>query len=162
MILLRIQAKNWSVTKKANAVIARLAELQADVFDKASGFDLGTILQQVHAGLHPGQHEFVSDSSTEILGTSAGYSTGKVRALCWGVYAVLHCHGWNSEQGCWISLHIIYQSRHQSQSRSAQPEVTEGSRLDSKCNTNPVVPPLITSKSMPWQAGRIWPRSKAT
>lgn len=25
----------------------------------------------------------------------------------WGVYAVLHRHGWNSEQGCWVSISTI-------------------------------------------------------
>ena len=29
-------------------------------------------------------------------------------APTWAVYAVLHRHGWNSEQGCWVSVHTIH------------------------------------------------------
>ena len=25
----------------------------------------------------------------------------------WAVYAVLHRHGWNSQQGCWVSINTI-------------------------------------------------------
>ncbi|NBT53273.1 MAG: hypothetical protein EBT12_17295, partial [Marivivens sp.] len=32
--------------------------------------------------MHPGQLDFVADSSTEIIGVSAGYGAGKTRALC--------------------------------------------------------------------------------
>lgn len=29
-------------------------------------------------------------------------------AATWAVYAVLHRHGWNSEQGCWVSINTIH------------------------------------------------------
>ena len=29
-------------------------------------------------------------------------------AATWAVYAVLHRHGWNSEQGCWVSVNTIH------------------------------------------------------
>ena len=29
-------------------------------------------------------------------------------APTWAVYAVLHRHGWNSEQGCWVSINTIH------------------------------------------------------
>ena len=29
-------------------------------------------------------------------------------APTWAVYAVLHRHGWNSEQGCWVSVNTIH------------------------------------------------------
>jgi hypothetical protein len=40
-------------------------------------------------------------------------------ASTWAVYAVLHRHGWNSEQGCW-----------QPQGRSTVFEVVEANRMD--------------------------------
>ena len=39
------------------------------------------ILQKIKADLHPGQLAFVDDSSTQILGLSAGYGAGKTRSL---------------------------------------------------------------------------------
>ena len=47
-----------------------------------SALDLNATLQQIHGDLHPGQLDFVADSSTEIIGVSAGYGAGKTRALC--------------------------------------------------------------------------------
>ena len=68
--------------RKGNAIFARLAELQVAVLDRAEDFDLDATLQQIHGDLHPGQLDFVADSSTEIIGVSAGYGAGKTRALC--------------------------------------------------------------------------------
>jgi hypothetical protein len=44
--------------------------------------DTGELIERIRADLHPGQLEFVDDSSTQILGISAGYGAGKTRALC--------------------------------------------------------------------------------
>ena len=68
--------------RTANPTLARLAELQVTILDRAADFDLPATLQQIHADLHPGQLAFVNDSNTEILGISAGYGAGKTRALC--------------------------------------------------------------------------------
>ena len=68
--------------RKGNAIFARLAELQVAVLDRAEDFDLDATLQQIHSDLHPGQLDFVNDSTTEIIGVSAGYGAGKTRALC--------------------------------------------------------------------------------
>jgi hypothetical protein len=68
--------------RTANPVFARLAEIQVNVLDHTANFDLPATLEQIHADLHPGQLAFVNDSSTEILGISAGYGAGKTRALC--------------------------------------------------------------------------------
>ena len=43
--------------------------------------DLNIVLQRVRDDLHPGQHDFVTDETTEIIGLSAGYGAGKTRAL---------------------------------------------------------------------------------
>ena len=68
--------------RTANPALSRLAELQVDVLDRASDFDLDGTLQQIHADLHPGQLAFAADKETQILGISAGYGAGKTRALC--------------------------------------------------------------------------------
>ena len=44
--------------------------------------DTGELLARIRADLHPGQLAFVDDTSTEIIGISAGYGAGKTRALC--------------------------------------------------------------------------------
>ena len=44
--------------------------------------DVDNLLQKIKSDLHPGQLDFVDDSSTEILGLSAGYGAGKTRSLC--------------------------------------------------------------------------------
>jgi hypothetical protein len=44
--------------------------------------DTGHLLDRIRADLHPGQLAFVDDTSTQILGISAGYGAGKTRALC--------------------------------------------------------------------------------
>jgi hypothetical protein len=44
--------------------------------------DTGELLNRIRSDLHPGQLAFVDDSSTQILGISAGYGAGKTRALC--------------------------------------------------------------------------------
>jgi len=44
--------------------------------------DTSDLLQRIRADLHPGQLAFVDDTSTQILGISAGYGAGKTRALC--------------------------------------------------------------------------------
>ena len=43
--------------------------------------DLQHVLDRVLQDLHPGQFDFVSDETTEIIGLSAGYGAGKTRAL---------------------------------------------------------------------------------
>ena len=43
--------------------------------------DLQRVLTRVQDDLHPGQLDFVSDETTEIIGLSAGYGAGKTRAL---------------------------------------------------------------------------------
>ena len=50
--------------------------------DVATQEDTGDLLQRIRADLHPGQLAFVDDTSTQILGISAGYGAGKTRALC--------------------------------------------------------------------------------
>jgi len=44
--------------------------------------DTDELLQRIRNGLHPGQLAFVDDTTTQILGISAGYGAGKTRALC--------------------------------------------------------------------------------
>jgi len=44
--------------------------------------DTAELLEKIRADLHPGQLAFVDDTSTQILGISAGYGAGKTRALC--------------------------------------------------------------------------------
>jgi hypothetical protein len=43
--------------------------------------DVDSLLARIRSDLHPGQLAFVDDSSTQILGISAGYGAGKTRAL---------------------------------------------------------------------------------
>lgn len=43
--------------------------------------DLERVLARVRDDLHPGQFDFVTDETTEIIGLSAGYGAGKTRAL---------------------------------------------------------------------------------
>jgi hypothetical protein len=50
--------------------------------DVATQEDTGELLERIRADLHPGQLAFVDDTSTQILGISAGYGAGKTRALC--------------------------------------------------------------------------------
>jgi len=40
------------------------------------------IFQKIQDDLHPGQLSFVSDTTTQIIGLSAGYGAGKTRSLC--------------------------------------------------------------------------------
>jgi len=47
-----------------------------------NNLDLPAALNQIRNDLHPGQLEFVNNTTTEILGISAGYGAGKTRALC--------------------------------------------------------------------------------
>ena len=47
-----------------------------------NNLDLPAALNQICNDLHPGQLEFVNNTTTEILGISAGYGAGKTRALC--------------------------------------------------------------------------------
>lgn len=44
--------------------------------------DTTNLLARIRADLHPGQLAFVDDTTTEILGISAGYGAGKTRSLC--------------------------------------------------------------------------------
>jgi hypothetical protein len=50
--------------------------------DYAKNLIVEDLLERIHDDLHPSQRAFVSDSSTEIIGLSAGYGAGKTRALC--------------------------------------------------------------------------------
>lgn len=50
--------------------------------DVATQQDTTELLARIRNDLHPGQLAFVDDSSTQILGISAGYGAGKTRALC--------------------------------------------------------------------------------
>jgi hypothetical protein len=47
-----------------------------------NNLDLPAALNQIRNDLHPGQLAFVNNTTTEILGISAGYGAGKTRALC--------------------------------------------------------------------------------
>ena len=59
---------------------------EGSVLDKpgSSGVSLNTeeLLNRIQIDLHPGQLDFVNDTSTEIIGLAAGYGAGKTRALC--------------------------------------------------------------------------------
>ena len=44
--------------------------------------DTANLLTRIRADLHPGQLAFVDDTTTEIIGISAGYGAGKTRSLC--------------------------------------------------------------------------------
>ena len=44
--------------------------------------DTANLLTRIRADLHPGQLAFVDDTSTQIIGISAGYGAGKTRSLC--------------------------------------------------------------------------------
>jgi hypothetical protein len=47
-----------------------------------NNLDLPATLNCIRNDLHPGQLAFVDDTTTQILGISAGYGAGKTRALC--------------------------------------------------------------------------------
>ena len=57
------------------SVLQQIGHGDADV-------DVPELLARIRTDLHPGQLAFVEDSSTQILGISAGYGAGKTRALC--------------------------------------------------------------------------------
>jgi len=57
------------------SVLQQIGHGNADV-------DVPELLARIRTDLHPGQLAFVDDSSTQILGISAGYGAGKTRALC--------------------------------------------------------------------------------
>lgn len=50
--------------------------------DESSELDLAELLATIRSDLHPGQLAFVDDTTTQIIGISAGYGAGKTRALC--------------------------------------------------------------------------------
>ena len=62
-------------------ILKRLADIELDRTFKEE-FDLDVALELIQADLHPGQLAFVDDTTTQILGISAGYGAGKTRALC--------------------------------------------------------------------------------
>ena len=62
-------------------ILKRLADIELDRTCKEE-FDLDVALELIQADLHPGQLAFVDDTTTQILGISAGYGAGKTRALC--------------------------------------------------------------------------------
>ncbi len=59
---------------------------EGGVLDKpgSAGVSVNTeaLLNRIRVDLHPGQLAFVDDTTTEIIGLSAGYGAGKTRALC--------------------------------------------------------------------------------
>lgn len=57
------------------SVLQQIGHGDADV-------DVPELLTRIRTDLHPGQLAFVDDTSTQILGISAGYGAGKTRALC--------------------------------------------------------------------------------
>jgi hypothetical protein len=57
------------------SVLQRIGDGDVDV-------DIPELLNRIRDDLHPGQLAFVDDTSTQILGISAGYGAGKTRALC--------------------------------------------------------------------------------
>ena len=67
--------------RKTSPALARIAELQVGVLDRAANFDLDGTLERIRADLHPGQLAFVDDNTTQIIGVSAGYGAGKTRGL---------------------------------------------------------------------------------
>lgn len=67
--------------KLIDPITARLAALELER-NGAGGLDVPQLLSTIRADLHPGQLAFVDDTTTEILGISAGYGAGKTRSLC--------------------------------------------------------------------------------
>ena len=65
----------------SNPITARLAALELERSSGRAVFNAPETLAAIRADLHPGQLDFVDDT-TEILGISAGYGAGKTRALC--------------------------------------------------------------------------------
>ena len=62
-----------------------LTAKQGHVLNQTEGaidFDVSELLKRIRSDLHPGQLDFVDDTSTEIIGLSAGYGAGKTRSLC--------------------------------------------------------------------------------
>jgi len=62
-----------------------LTAKQGHVLNQTEGaidFDVPQLLAKIRSDLHPGQRDFVDDTSTEIIGLSAGYGAGKTRSLC--------------------------------------------------------------------------------
>ena len=62
-----------------------LTTKQGHVLNQSEGaidFDVPQLLAKIRSDLHPGQRDFVDDTSTEIIGLSAGYGAGKTRSLC--------------------------------------------------------------------------------
>ncbi len=45
------------------------------------GLNFETVIEKMKSDLHPGQLDFATDNTTEILGLCAGYGSGKTRAL---------------------------------------------------------------------------------
>jgi hypothetical protein len=65
-----------------NPITARLAALQLERNSGRAVFNAAETYTRIRSDLHPGQLEFVDDTSTQIIGISAGYGAGKTRALC--------------------------------------------------------------------------------
>jgi hypothetical protein len=70
-----------SSLRTADPITARLAQLLIDQ-QGGDAVDVPSLTARIRADLHPGQLAFVDDTSTEIIGISAGYGAGKTRALC--------------------------------------------------------------------------------
>ena len=70
-----------SYLRTLDPITARLAQLLIDQ-QGGDAVDVPDLTARIRADLHPGQLAFVDDTSTEIIGISAGYGAGKTRALC--------------------------------------------------------------------------------
>ena len=66
----------------SDPITARLAALEIERCSDRAIFDAPATFDAIRSDLHPGQLAFVDDTSTQILGISAGYGAGKTRALC--------------------------------------------------------------------------------
>jgi hypothetical protein len=77
-------------------------------YQAAGGDDLNVdnLLQKIKSDLHPGQLDFVNDSSTEILGLSAGYGAGKTRSLCAKTVSIWHALTKALRDASWSQLDL--------------------------------------------------------
>ena len=66
----------------SNPITARLAALELERTNGRAAFNADETYANIRSDLHPGQLAFVDDTSTQIIGISAGYGAGKTRALC--------------------------------------------------------------------------------
>jgi PBSX family phage terminase large subunit len=62
--------------------IAREGHVLQQLGQHGDAVDVAKLIARIQSDLHPGQLAFVDDTTTEIIGISAGYGAGKTRALC--------------------------------------------------------------------------------